>query len=173
MVKDKIRLKKIDDYILIYSKSKDLKFEFPESTADRTMLDELMKNSKPKEMNISKGSLKETDDIKFYVENFNFENNVIQVEGWAFLKNSTNNSKDSLFVTLGKNDEYYKLPTKMFQRTDITNTYKTGNLDNSGFKTLMMTDNFKPANYTVWIAIKNDKGDFRYSKTDKTVEIKN
>ena len=64
------------------------------------------------------------------------------------------------------------IPTEMQVRTDITEVYKA-NLDNSGFKTIVMTDQFKSGSYDVWLAIKDAKGVFKYSKTDKKLEIHN
>jgi hypothetical protein len=170
IVKNRVVLKMIDGYILIYSKNKNVDFDIKDNKA---YVDSLIKNATQNDIKVESGNLIDTDEIKFYVENFNFDNNVIQIEGWAFIKNSKDNSKDSLSLILNEKGNYYKVSANMSQRSDITNTYKTGKLDNSGFKTTLIGDKLKSGNYQIFIAIKDEKGNVKYAKTDKSVEIKN
>lgn len=170
IAKNKVVIKMIDGYILVYSKSKKIDISTKD---DNAYIASLVKDATQNDIQISTGNLIDTDEIKFYVENFNFDNNVLQVEGWAFIKNSKDNSKDSLFVILNEEARYYKIPANMLQRSDITSTYKTGKLDNSGFKTTFIGDKLENGNYKIFVGIKNEKGDLKYAKTDKSIKINN
>lgn len=170
---DKVGLRKHDGFIFIYSKDKKIKDHFSLNSKDKQYLDSLTNSLMIKRYSPTKGiTVTESNAIKSYFDSFHFGNNALKAHGWAFLNSTKNNSKDSIFIVLKSGEEIYSIPTEMQVRTDITEVYKA-NLDNSGFKTIVMTDQFKSGSYDVWLAIKDAKGVFKYSKTDKKLEIHN
>ncbi len=109
--------------------------------------------------------------VKLNFENELFINSIFQVKGWAFIENSNNNAGDSIFVYLKNDKHLYKKKCIQTKREDITIVFKKQNLDNSGFESFAFTNNLEKGKYELIVAIKDTKGNFYYSNTNKIVNI--
>ena len=173
LYKDKVQIKKLDDYILIFSKKLKIKTEYKEVPENQKFTDSILSFYKkiitPKTL---KAKYSSTDNIQFNVESFSNDDQVIQINGWAFAKTSTNNSKDSIFIGLtSKLNSTYIFPTTNTFRQDIADVYKNKFLINAGFKTTIFTDKIPKDFYSISIVIKDQKNKYHFNKTDKFSEI--
>ena len=170
--KDKVNLKRLDNFILVYSKEATIKTNYTDSKQNNIFTDSIVSYyKKANKINIFEKNYSSKENIQFNVEAFSNEEDVIQVSGWAFLKSSTNNSKDSVFVGLSNKEKTYIFATKNQVRGDITAVYKKGNLDNSGFMTTIFTDKLPKDSYTLSLIIKEATGKYHTAKTDKLSEV--
>jgi hypothetical protein len=112
-----------------------------------------------------------TNKIKYFVEQLNDSDN-LQIKGWAFLKETSNNSIDSIFIILTNDSKTYISKTRLETRTDISQTYKQGNLDNSGFRATIFKNNIDKGIYDLNIAIKDPNSGFIYEEIVPSIQIK-
>ena len=61
--------------------------------------------------------------------NFEFKSNIIQIRGWVFLKETSNNKGDSIFISLTNKTKTIVVPIKIDKRPDITSAFKKEFLD--------------------------------------------
>lgn len=168
-----IKIINSDGYYFIYSNAKQINNLQDNLPKDKLEFERAKKeNLIASEFKLSSTSLpKSSGEIKSNFENELYSNSIIQVKGWAFVENSTNNTGDSIFVYL-KNDNYlYKKHCVQTERKDITIVYKKENLDNSGFENFAFTNNLEKGKYELILVIKDKKGDFYYSNSKKTINI--
>lgn len=173
LYQDKVNVKRLDKFVLIYSKAKTIKTDYLESKEDKNYSDSIKnfyKNSL--KLRLVNSSWKSEENIMFNIEQFNSKDNIINIKGWAFNKNVNNNSKDSIFICLSDNQKSYIFPTTIVARQDITAANKKENLDNSGFSTTLFTDKLPIKILKLGIVIKDRNGSFHYGKTDKIAEQK-
>lgn len=170
--KDKVNLKRLDGFIAIYSKGTSLKTDFISSELNLKYIDSV-KNSYLKNMSFKEvaNNWNSKENIQFNVEAYSFEDDVMQISGWAFNKSVSTNLNDSIFIALTNKGKTYLFPTTAVSRGDITAVYKKGNLDNSGFSTTLFTEKLPKQSYELGIVIKDQNGKYHYSKTDKLSEV--
>jgi hypothetical protein len=160
----------LNNYYLIY---KYRKSEFSNvSNSEKIKIDSL-RASVSKSLNIQKISMPkfQNNKIKYFIEKLNdYEN--IQIKGWAFLKTTNNNKNDSIFIIVHNNKNTYISKTQLSKRNDITETYKQGNLDNSGFKSTIFTKNIEKGVYQVSIAIKNENNSWVFENINPKISLK-
>jgi len=170
--KDKVNLKRLDNFYLIYSKEKGLNPFLTENKEDIKAVDSIkstfLKNNNFREV---KNNWKTKENLQFNIESYTFEDDVIQISGWAFKKSSESCLKDSVFIALSDKDKSYLFPVNKVMRGDISKEYKRKDLDESGFFTTIFTDKLPKKAYTLAIVIKDEYGNFHNSKTDKLSEV--
>ena len=165
-----VNVRFINNYFLIY---KNNKRNFPTlSYSEKAKIDSL-RLSIEKALHVEKISKPklENNKIKYFIEKFNnYEN--IQIKGWAFLKTTKNNKKDSVFLVLHNNKNTYISKAQLSKRNDITETYKQGNLDNSGFQSTIFTKNIEKGSYQVAIAIKKENKSWNFENVYPELNVK-
>lgn len=170
--KDKVNLKRLDNFYLIYSKEKVINNFLTESKADVKSVDSVkstfMKNNN---FRVIQNNWKTKENLQFNVESYTFEDDVMQISGWAFNKSSENSVKDSIFIALSGKDKSYLFPVNKVVRGDISKEYKRNDLDESGFFTTIFTDKLPKDDYALIIVIKDKDGNFHVSKTDKLSQV--
>jgi len=106
------------------------------------------------------GSLaeKKGDNIIYGIDNFQYSESGLTIDGWATLQNyDADNSKISIVIISDKN-EIIKLPSQQLIRKDVTLAYKSvNNYDYSGFKLEIADENIPIGTHEVGILIKNSK----------------
>ena len=106
------------------------------------------------------GSLTESkgDKIIFGIDNFQFSETGLTIDGWATLENyDSDKSKIDVLLISDKN-EILKLPSQQVIRADVTLAYKdVNNYDNSGFKLHVSQENIPQGKHEIGILIKNSK----------------
>lgn len=166
----------MDDFIFIYKKNTNLRSaNFKEKSQTKVYLDSVKtyyKNHKTDELELSSVKLSSDIVIKYYFDSFVFENNAIKTRGWAFLENSDNNEKDTIFLLLSKNNDNYLIKLKEEIRTDITTAFKKSNLDNSGFNSVVFTNSLAKGTYSVGLVIKNKSDENISILSDKKITVK-
>jgi len=173
LYKDKVNLKRLDNFIFIYAKGKKLKTEYVESFDNRKYTDSIKahyKNLSNPEMRAFKGVINSEENMEQNLEFFNFNDDIIQASGWALVKGRKDNSKDSIFILLDNQKSKYTFKTNPVKREDISSLFK-GKLDNSGYNTTSFVDKLPKGNYKVSILIKDQSGKYHLTTTDKNVEI--
>jgi hypothetical protein len=172
LYKDMVNIFKIDNFYLICHKeiniSSCLKQTKKEIIETDSILNIFKRGNNFVEYN-NKWNTKE--NIQCNIETYSFEEDVMQISGWAFNKSVSTNLNDSIFIALTNKDKTYLFPTTAVSRGDITAVYKKGNLDNSGFSTTLFTDKLPKQAYDLGIVIKDQNGKYHYSKTDKLSEV--
>jgi hypothetical protein len=112
------------------------------------------------------------DSIRYHPESIHISEQVISMQGWAFIVSTQNNKGDSIFVMLNSNNKSYIASAQMFQRPDINAYFGRTNLDNGGFKFLAFTDDVERGTYQVVLAIKDARGRFVYQRMGEEVRVK-
>jgi len=170
----KVSISKINDFFFIYSQKKQnlvdriVNSNESEKAYIKTILNQY-KNQGSINYNLKKIDIKETGNIKYYIDNFNYENDVLQMRGWAFIKNTKTNLGDSIFLTLTRNKLSYIIPLKLEKRPDITSANSNGYLDDAGFNSVLFTDALEKGNYSMGILVKDIKGNLIYTKTERVL----
>jgi len=168
----KVNISKIDDFFFIYPLKKQSVVEkiINSNESDKVFIKTILNQNRNLgniNYNLKQINLKESNDIKYYIDNFNFKNDILQMRGWAFLKNTKTNLGDSIFVALTKNHLSYIIPLKAEKRPDITKANSNGYLDDAGFNSVLFTDTLEKGNYTIGIIIKDKKGNQFYIGTER------
>lgn len=162
-----------DGYYFIYLNTKKFKITPDNLTKDKAEFEIAKKeNLKSVEFELVPSALKESmGEIKYNFDNELITKSICQLSGWAFIENTNNNTGDSIFLYL-KNDKYlYKNKCVLNTRKDITIVYKKENLDNSGFSNFTFLTNLEKGKYELIPVIKDQLGNFYYSKSNKIVNI--
>jgi hypothetical protein len=166
-----VKIQYLDGYYVFYSNKKVLKKAIITTEEGKKKTDSIS--------NYYSGStiLKTIDrpdfngKIQFNVENLIHQDDVIQVEGWAFKEGSTNNQDDSLYVTISNEKKTYVVNSKRMPRPDVAKSFGKPNLENSGFSATIFTDEIEKGKYDIGIAIKGKNGDWTYADLDKFQEV--
>lgn len=172
--KEKVNLKRLDKFILIYSKEVEIKNPYKESIENKKYVDSVYNSyNRSGKFEAVNNKWNSVDNVQFYVENYSFSDDVMQISGWAFDKSTNNNSKDSIFIAITNQDKTYLFPTNRINRADVTAAFKKQNVDASGYIATIFTDKLPKANYEVGIVIKSKNGDYHYAKTNELSSIGN
>jgi uncharacterized membrane protein len=116
--------------------------------------------------------LVEEDKFQFNIEKNTFKNDIINIQGWAFIKNTETNSKDSVFITLSNDKKSYILKTKAIERIDVAQYFMNDNLKNAGFEARIFTDKMEAGLYNVVVGIKSN-GKLTFQSVDQPmIEVK-
>lgn len=169
--KNKVNIRKLNNFIFIYPKHHKLDGILKSSPEDKRYIDSIYSSYQQQQKPIaSQIRWKSTDQIQFYLEQYSYIDDVIQISGWAFNKETTNNSQDTIFVAMTNNNKTYLFSTERIPRADITVAYKKENLEGSGFKATIFMDNLPKENFEVGIAIKNKANEYYYIKANQLLE---
>ena len=171
-----VTIKKMDKFIFIYSnKHKLLSSNFEDAPLTLKYIDSLETyyiKRKIIDFKIFKEKVEEKNNIQYYLDDFKFEDNTINIHGWAFLKETNNNKGDSIYLSLTNSDKSFIIPLKVDKRIDITEAYKKEFLDDSGFYSVISLKSIPKSRYDIGIIIKNKLNKLNYVKTDKIIEKK-
>lgn len=98
-----------------------------------------------------------TEHIQFNIEKNIFNNEILIIEGWAFLKDGKAKMNDSIYIVLDTHDKSILAKTVIKERPDITQHFKNDSLKNAGFKATIHTEAIQNADYNILIGIKSNK----------------
>lgn len=153
----KVNLGYLDGYYYLYSKENrnmdSHQFEPLELQKTDSIVKEIEKLSKVE--TLTKPDLV-NEKIQFNIEKNTFNNNILNIQGWAFLKDNKIKSNDSVFILLSNDKISYLLKTISFERADVSAHYNIENLKNIGFKARIFTDKMKNGQYKILVGIKTD-----------------
>lgn len=168
--KNNLQIKYLDGYYLLFKNNK--KYNFKLNIKDKIKKDSIYSIIN-KTLNVQKikSPNLETEKIKYFIEQINDSEN-LKLKGWAFLKDTKSNKEDSVFLFLKNNKNIYLSKTRNEIRPDITQSYKNGNLDNSGFRASIFKKNIETGIYLLGIAIKDKNSKFTYQLIEPSVQIK-
>jgi hypothetical protein len=98
----------------------------------------------------------ETRNIAYSFDLFTQNQHFVDISGWAFINGE--NAKDAkIYVTLNSGERSYLFNTNSIKRPDVTAHFKSLNLDDSGFSTLISKEEIERGAYRVGICIIKDK----------------
>jgi len=158
----------IDGYYLIYSnKIQPIKQTLEENEILGISKSKLQINN----FKVFNRDIESDNRIKLNIEGFNYNTKFININGWAFIENTKNNTNDSIFITLRGNDKTYISKLKLLERKDVTSAFNAENLDNSGIKSINFIDSLDKGIYTIGIAIKEGNNKWSFQDLDKTLKI--
>lgn len=112
-----------------------------------------------------------TGKIKVNIEQNSFNNDIVQVAGWAFLANQSDNAHDSIYIALTNNEKTYLVKANPIQRPDVTAAFKKANLANAGFRATIFTNGLENKKYSLAIAIRNKNNQWTFQKLDEVPAI--
>lgn len=110
--------------------------------------------------------------MQFNIEKFTFQNQIINLQGWAFL-NDVPKINDAIFIALSNDKNTYLLKTKSIERLDVSGHFKNDNLKNAGFKASMITDEIENGVYNMSIGIQSGNEILFQSANKPVIEIMN
>ncbi len=173
---NKVDIQKMDNFIFVYSnKAKLTAAHFQNDAGTVKYLDSIKtyyKTRKSIEFTPVNFELLEEDKVASNFDTFEFNDNMLQVRGWAYLKNTDDNKGDSIYITLSGTSGKVMIPMKVDKRLDVTEAFKKKYLDDAGFNAPIETRKLQKDHYKVGILIKDKQGKFNYTKTDKTITVK-
>lgn len=95
------------------------------------------------------------EEVMFNIDTVFQDENIIEISGWAYIKGkSSENSKVRIILSSGR--KYYFFDTISEKRPDVTASFKTLNLDDSGFLTIILKKGLAKDEYKVSIYIMKD-----------------
>lgn len=156
--KEKVAVKMLNGYYVLYSKNSKIKNQIEQSEKEKKNTDSIFNKIKTdlKLKEISKPILK-SNSINCSIDKNMFSNNVLQLQGWGFLKNNQNTS-DSIFVALVGEETTYLIKSKSIKRPDLITHFNNKNLENTGFSINCFTEFAKLGSYEIAIGIKDKNG---------------
>lgn len=168
--KNKLNLRYLNNYYLIFKGKSEIKE--PKSNLEIKTIDSISKiiSTKLRVQEINKPVFNK-NKIKYFIEQLNDSENV-QIKGWAFLKETNNNSNDSIFIVLTNDSKTYITKTRLETRLDISQVYNQGNLDNSGFRAAIFKNNIEQGIYNLGIAIKDKNSNFFFDEVEPKTPIR-
>lgn len=170
--KDKVTIKRLDNFIFLYAKETKLKKEIVQNQENVKFVDSLKNHYQAAVESLPyTGSWATKGNIKFNLESFSNAEDVIIASGWAYLKDVKNNVKDTIFIGLSSKSKTYLFSTELVKRGDVTAFAKAENLENSGFKFNIFTDKLPKDAYLLSIVIKDKNGKYHNNVTDKLSEV--
>jgi hypothetical protein len=168
---DKVFIKKLDNFILIYSKENKISKLFDKASDDKRFLDSIKEsNSKKGNLKIFKNKISEGNFEK-NIEYYNYSNNAVNISGWIIDKSTRNNKGDSIYVSLKNDKSNYFVPTNFVDRADITAVYKKPYLNDAGFNATFFTNKIPKSDYNLSLVVKNKNGEYKQLKTDIIVPV--
>jgi hypothetical protein len=110
--------------------------------------------------------------IRYNIESMNIDKEVISINGWAFIDGGTDNKKDSIFLSLTSDQQYYLAPVRLSDRHDVAEGFGHPGLANSGMSLLAFTDNVKAGIYQLGLVIKDAAGKLVSRDLERPVRIR-
>jgi hypothetical protein len=106
--------------------------------------------------------------IRLNVENLTEDDKIIDIKGWAFLE-AEDNLESKIYIVFKSEFSTKIFPAETVLRTDVSEYFHRGDLNNSGFRARIEKNNLVSKFYSVGILI--EKGDRKmFLLTDKTVK---
>ena len=171
----KVDIQIMDKFVFIYPKtSKISSADFDNDAQSKAFLASIRsyyKELKPVKFEVFPSGLIDESKILTYFDSFEFKENRLTILGWAFNKETLNNKDDIIYISLSNDKTQIIKPLKIERRLDISQAYKKS-LDNSGFNSILFLNDVERGSYSIGIVIKDKKGEYTFSKTDKIIEIK-
>lgn len=171
----KVDIQIMDNFVFIYPKTNKINAaDFDndkQSTAFLESIRNYYKELKPVKFEVFPVGLVDESKILTYFDSFEFKENRLTILGWAFNKETLDNKEDTIYISLSNDKIKIMKPLKTERRLDISQAYKKS-LDNSGFNSILFLNDIERGSYSIGIVIKNKKGEYTFSKTDKIIEIK-
>jgi len=109
--------------------------------------------------------------INYNVEGVISKGKAVIVNGWAFLDSTTDNTGDSIFLSLMSEQYSYIAPAQRFLRPDLTQHFKKKFLDNAGFSSILFSDSVARGVYKLGIIIKDKDGNTFYQDAGAKVNV--
>ena len=170
--KNKVTIKRLNKFILLYSKDVKLKNDYTQLEENIKFIDSLRKNTNVTTSNIVfTGKWETQGNINSNLENFSNTDDFIRGRGWAYLKNVKNNLKDTIYIGLSSKTKTYLFKTQIVKRGDVTTFADAENLENAGFNCDIFTDKLPKETYSISIVIKDKNGKFHNNSIDKLSEV--
>lgn len=154
-------------YILHSSKTK----QIIENVKGQRSIDSLYRSLLQKSFKILNNEKIRYGKLKYNVEKLDITTQYIDVSGWAFIENSNDIRKDSVFIGLLKNDTVYIAKLNKLIRKDVTNHFKSINLDNSGYNGINWFNRLPKGKYKVALVIRREDNFNIIQPLDKFVNV--
>jgi hypothetical protein len=102
------------------------------------------------------------EKLKYNVESYVFENNIIQIKGWAFRPDAEEDQKDSIYIVVTSPESSYISKAKLIKRPDLVGAFHKKGIENSGFAATIFTENIPGKTFGVALAVKNKDNQWTY-----------
>lgn len=97
-----------------------------------------------------------TNDLDLAVERADDKGGIIEVSGWAAIKNQDSINTSKYLVLQSQNKTYIFDTFSLWKRPDVTQVFKI-NREDSGFNVFIPKDNIERGEYRLGLIIKKDK----------------
>ena len=112
----------------------------------------------------------ETNNITMNIDRLEKDDNILKIEGWAFINKGGNSEETNTYIVLKSDKNIHTLVPDKTLRPDVAAYFNNSNLYDSGFFLGISKYSLDPGEYKIGVLIKKDKTDaFQY--TDKTINI--
>jgi len=155
----------LDGFYLLHAPGKIISIKNP--TKEALHKKDSVNNKYAQKLPLKEFIAKPGKEVHFNLEAFSVTGSVIRTRGWAFAKNSANNTGDSIFMTIKKGSKTYYAPLTLMKRPDLNVAFKNKTLENSGFIGTVHTD-FTEKD-SIGIAVKTHKGEWAYTPFIKSI----
>ena len=167
--KNKVEFGFIDGYYYLYSKENDTmdqhRFSELETSKKDSITAELTFRNK---LSLIEKPTISTDETQLNIEKNTFYNDILTIEGWAFLKNGTATTKDSIYIILDGATKSYLANSVLIERPDVVGAFKNDNIKMSGFKATIFTETIENSDYNIVVGIKSNN-EFTFESINQPV----
>jgi hypothetical protein len=164
----KLKVNYLDGFYLLHAPGRNFIIKNP--TAQATQKTDSVNRRYSQKSILKEFTVEPGKEIQFNLETFSTAGNVVMARGWAFIKDSKDNTGDSIFMTIKKGAKTYVTPINLAKRPDLISAFNKKSLENSGFVATVHTD--LTENDALGLAIKTNKGEWAYTSLGKKV-VKN
>lgn len=169
LYKEQVRLGYLNGFYYLYSKEnakmKNHDFKAIELQKSDSIFAKINEFSK---VNIINTPVIQENNIQLNIENFIFNNNVLNIQGWAFHKNSQDQTKDAVVISLTNNENSYSFKTDKIERLDVSAYFKNEKLLKVGFANTFFVDKLEAGDYTLLIGIESE-GTILFQSTNQQI----
>lgn len=157
--KKKVSFGFLDGYYYLYSKENNRMHQHEFDSVEKNKIDSInnVLASTNKLKPIEKPNVA-TGQIQFNIEKNTINNDILSIEGWAFLKDGKAKLEDSIFIVLESFNKTYLAQTLITERPDLIQHFENDNLKNAGFKATIFTEDLENTEYNLLIGIKSNEG---------------
>ena len=164
LYKNLLNILYLDGYYVLYPKTKKIALGAQTAQAQKLCDSVNALYTKPRLSLINTtGRIANSGKINFNIENVTVNHTTMVVNGWAYLAEKSNNSGDSVFVTVSNGSKTYLAKTTQVARPDLNAAFKKEHLDNSGFTSDIIFDSEPLEDVVIGIAIKDKAAQFTYT----------
>ncbi len=112
----------------------------------------------------------ESKSFRYNLESIRIVHDILTINGWFVKDSASDDTGDSLMITLNSGNTRYWAPALLFDRPDVAGAFPKAKIHRAGIHILAFTDSVQKGSYQIGIVIRTAQG--RYSEQVTQAEMK-